>query len=86
MEEIRCPSCGFQPTLLGGTDEIQHLPSHCAICSSPMGHRSVTRNPAPRAETEWASWLESRRIERWIWFLFMVGLAAIATVGLVRGA
>ena len=34
----------------------------------------------------WLVWLESRRVERWIWFLFMVGLAIAATVGLVRGA
>ena len=86
MEEIRCPACGFHPTLAGETDEIRQLPSHCAICSAPMRHRSVVRSPEPRADTGWASWLESRRIERWIWFLFMVGLAVIATIGLVRSA
>lgn len=78
--------CGFHPTLVGESDEIQHLPTHCAICSAPMGHRTTTRKPVPRVDTGWTSWLESRRIERWIWFLFMVGLAVTATVGLIRGA
>ena len=37
-------------------------------------------------ENAWARWQEARRVERWIWFLFMVGLALAATIGLIRGA
>jgi hypothetical protein len=58
------------------------------ICDAPLSRG--TEIPAVRPdhglEAMWAGWLECRRVERWIWFLFMVGLAIAATVGLIRGA
>ena len=93
MEDVRCPSCGFNPALLQAGDRAIRTPTHCVICSSPIGAaagRPVAGSEPMVAEQHseagWATWLESRRIERWIWFLFMVGLAIAATIGLVRSA
>jgi len=34
-------------------------------------------------ESNWARWLEQRRVERWIWFGFLAGLAlAIAAMAI----
>lgn len=88
-EAIRCQSCGFSPTLLGDDGHPQALPDRCLICDAPL----VPSNSSPTGhsalgglESAWASWLEARRVERWIWFLFMVGLVLAATIGLIRGA
>ena len=75
--------------MLGEHGDMKILPSRCVICNSPL---SLTKpmlldNASPSGlERAWARWLEARRVERWIWFLFMVGLALAATIGLIRGA
>ncbi|MAC20526.1 MAG: hypothetical protein CMJ23_12795 [Phycisphaerae bacterium] len=87
-ESTRCPACGFTPSLVGDDDGIIRLPARCLICNTPLARTAdhPSRKPDPGLEAMWLAWLESRRVERWIWFLFMVGLAIAATVGLVRGA
>lgn len=87
-DSTRCPACGFTPSLVGDDDGIIRLPSRCLICNTPLAQAAdrPSGKPDPGLEAMWLVWLESRRVERWIWFLFMVGLAIAATVGLVRGA
>ena len=36
-----------------------------------------------QVESHWARWLEQRRVERWIWFGFLIGLGlAVAALAL----
>ena len=87
-DAVRCPSCGFKPEMLGEYGDMKVLPSRCVICDCPL---SLTRptlidhDGGSGLEKAWASWQEARRVERWIWFLFMIGLALAATIGLIRG-
>lgn len=87
VEVHRCPSCGFAPGLLEDSGEPHPAATHCVICDCPL----FQPEPEPIAtaesglESAWLAWLEARRIERWIWFVFMIGLALAATIGLIRG-
>ena len=75
--------------MLGEDGDTKVLPSRCVICDSPLplnGPMSVDSPGTSGLEKAWASWQEARRVERWIWFLFLVGLAVAATIGLIRGA
>ncbi|MCP4835336.1 MAG: hypothetical protein GY895_11315, partial [Phycisphaera sp.] len=87
-ESVRCPTCGcIQST----AEETSHpgpyaaRATSCEICGAPLGQRSrvvVLESPEPsQVESHWAQWLEQRRVERWIWFGFLAGLAvAIAAM------
>ena len=62
-------------------------PTSCEICGAAFGRRSrllVLETPEiSQVESHWARWLEQRRVERWIWFGFLIGLAlAVAAVAL----
>ena len=75
--------------MLGEHGDMKVLPSRCIICDSPL---SLTRpifvdnSNSSGLVNAWSRWQEARRVERWIWFLFMIGLALAATIGLIRGA
>ena len=75
--------------MLGEHGDMKILPSRCQICDSPLSVSTPLFVETPgnsNLEKAWARWQEARRVERWIWFLFLVGLALAATIGLVRGA
>lgn len=75
--------------MLGEQGGMKVLPRRCVICDSPLTITSPTlieESGEQGLESSWSSWLEARRVERWIWFIFMIGLALAATIGLIRGA
>jgi hypothetical protein len=83
---IRCRTCGCVQTAI----EDCHLAASraprstsCEICGASLGQRSrvvVLEAPEPSpVESHWARWLEQRRLERWIWFGFLTGLAFALT-------
>ncbi|MDC0429309.1 hypothetical protein OAL71_01905 [Phycisphaerales bacterium] len=93
FEAARCPNCGFAPSLHAGSTVNRHDDQHatlgprdaegrCPICDENI------RPPVPRSRTSsqtasgidlaWEGWLEQRRVERWLWFLFAGGLCCAA--------
>ena len=85
-ESVRCPTCGCVQTTAGDTEAAARATS-CEICGASLGRRPrvvVLESPEPsQVESHWARWLEQRRVERWIWFGFLAGLAlAIAAMAI----
>lgn len=86
----RCPRCGCLDTATAdrvGSASVRT----CRIC----GHRLPVARPSPdRAtavlpdpldeESAWQTWQHAIHVERWIWFVFVVGLLVAGVVGLVR--
>ena len=75
--------------MLAEHGDMKVLPSRCVICDSPLALDKpmlLDNTGQSGLEKAWARWQEARRVERWIWFLFMIGLALAAAIGLVRGA
>ena len=35
-------------------------------------------------QIQWHDWMETRRLERWMWFLFVIGLVTAGVIGLLR--
>ncbi|MCP4012031.1 MAG: hypothetical protein GY728_02865 [Phycisphaeraceae bacterium] len=93
-ESVRCPTCGCVQTTDGDTEAAgPHAARYaaratsCEICGASLGRRPrvvVLESPEPsQVESHWARWLEQRRVERWIWFGFLAGLAlAIAAMAI----
>ncbi len=55
---------------------------------APGGTRpstAVLPNPLDE-DAAWRSWQHAVRLERWIWFVFAVGLLVAGVIGLVRGS
>lgn len=63
-----CGICGHRPSLI-----VDRRQSATALMPDPSDEESV-----------WRAWQESIRVERWIWFMFAVGLLVAGVVGLVR--
>ncbi len=53
----------------------------CVICDAPFGRRTrvlvLEESETSQVESHWVRWLEQRRVERWIWFGFLTGLALV---------
>jgi hypothetical protein len=88
-DTLRCPRCGCDPRLSGGV-----IGRTCAICGGPLPAAGAARRQPSTAvlpnphdeESAWQAWQHSVRVERWIWFVFAVGLLVAGVIGLVRGA
>ena len=94
--EIRCPRCGMFQTSVDDSSGRTILHATCRICDNPLpfhddevegaaigSHRSQLSNQGT-AQIQWHDWMETRRLERWIWFLFVLGLVTAVVIGLLR--
>ncbi|MDG2022598.1 MAG: hypothetical protein P8J59_11685 [Phycisphaerales bacterium] len=93
FEAARCPNCGFAPTLHTGSapnpDDDGHATlgprdadCRCPICDTsihpPARTPDTSSRPVSGVDLAWEGWLEQRRVERWLWFLFAGGLCCAA--------
>ena len=84
-----CPGCGCAGTWAHDASS-RGARVTCRICghqpaASTHGLPSTAVLPDPLdEESAWQAWQHSVRVERWIWFLFVVGLLAAGIVGLIR--
>lgn len=84
-----CPGCGCAGTWARDASATGS-PVSCRIC----GHRPAATIPGRPTtavlpdpldeESAWQAWQHSVRVERWIWFLFVMGLLVAGVVGLIR--
>lgn len=79
---IRCRACGCLQ-IDGEDSALDRLDAAgstaCRICGAPLRRRprrAVSEaSEISEVESHWMQWLEQRRLERWIWFGFLSGLA-----------
>ena len=62
------------------------LQTTCQICDNPLPRHASSRRVSSREELQiqWQTWMSARRLERWIWFLFVIGIVAAGVIGLAR--
>lgn len=59
------------------------LATTCRFCENPLPSVAWS-SPQDVAQLQWQEWMDSRRLERWIWFLFVLGMVIAGLLGLVR--
>ena len=94
--EIRCPRCGMFQTSVNDSSGRIILQATCRICDNPLplpddqvddpafGSHCSQRSHQATPQIQWHDWMETRRLERWIWFLFVLGLVTAVVIGLLR--
>ena len=81
--ENRCPNCGMSRAVLYELSGQAVLEATCRICESPLS-TPATNSTASQPQIQWQQWMATRQLERWIWFLFMLGMVVAGIIGLVR--
>ena len=81
--ENRCPNCGMSRGVLYELSGQAVLEATCRICESPLP-ASEPDSTVSQPQIQWQQWMATRRLERWIWFLFTVGMVIAGIIGLVR--
>lgn len=81
--ENRCPNCGMSRGVLYELSGQAVLEATCRICESPLP-TSEPDSTVSQPQIQWQQWMATRRLERWIWFLFTVGLVIAGIIWLVR--